>query len=84
MSVLGLLRTTAVKMNEVPENHFVVVHPLDDMAEEKIDASKLGPMTMTASVKVSLLALRGYLVPMMLLVMYHVLDLAGLFGHHGQ
>jgi hypothetical protein len=84
MSVLGFLRTTAVNMNEVPENHFVVVHPLDDRVEEKIDTSKLGPMSMTTSVKVSLLALRGYLVLMMLLVMYHVLDLAGLFGHRGQ
>ena len=84
MSVLGFLRPTPMKVNDVPENHFVVVHPLDDLAEEKIDTSRLGPMPMTTSVKVSLLALRGYLVLMMLLVMYHVLDLAGWFGHHGQ
>jgi hypothetical protein len=37
---------------------------------------------MTASVRISLLSLRAYLVLMMLLVFYHVLDLAGLFGHH--
>jgi hypothetical protein len=29
-----------------------------------------------------LLSLRAYLVLMMILVFYHVLDLAGLFGHH--
>jgi hypothetical protein len=35
---------------------------------------------MTPIVRVSLLALRGYLVLMTLLVFYHVLDLAGMFG----
>jgi hypothetical protein len=62
-------------------NHFVVVHPLDDVPEEKIDTENLGPMKMTASVRISLLSLRAYLVLMMLLVFYHVLGLAGLFGH---
>ena len=64
-------------------NHFVVVHPLDDVPEEKVDTESLGPMAMTPSVRISLLSLRAYLVLMMLLVFYHVLDLAGLFGHHG-
>ena len=63
-------------------NHSVVVHPLDDVPEEKVDTENLGPMAMTASVRISLLSLRAYLVLMMLLVLYHVLDLAGLFGHH--
>ena len=39
-------------------------------------------MPMTTSVKISLLSLRAYLVLMIGLVFYHVLDLAGLFGHH--
>jgi hypothetical protein len=69
---------------EVPENHYVVVHPLDDAPEEKVDISALGPMPMTTSVKLSLMALRGYLVLMVLLVFYHVADLAGFFGHHAQ
>jgi hypothetical protein len=47
-----------------------------------VDTENLGPMAMTASVRISLLSLRAYLVLMMLLVLYHVLDLAGLFGHH--
>jgi hypothetical protein len=69
---------------EMPEltNHFVVIHPLDDVPEVKVDTENLGPMAMTASVRISLLSLRAYLVLMMLLVFYHVLDLAGLFGHH--
>ena len=80
MSPLDLVRP--VEITHIPENHFVVVHPLDDIPEEKIDTSALGPMPMTASVKFSLLALRGYLVLMMLLVLYHVMDIAGAFGQH--
>jgi hypothetical protein len=73
--------TNPIDMQELA-NHFVVVHPLDDVREEKVDTENLGPMAMTASVRISLLSLRAYLVLMMLLVLYHVLDLAGLFGHH--
>jgi len=58
---------------------FYVIHPLDDVKEEKRDADTLGPMPMTTSVRISLLMLRGYLVVMGLLVLYHVLDLAGIF-----
>jgi len=59
---------------------FYVVHPLDDLPEEKCNAEDLGPMPMTRSVKWSLMALRGYLILMGLLVAYHVLELAGVFG----
>ena len=62
-------------------NHFVVIHPLDDLPEQKVDTEGLGPMAMTTSVRISLLSLRAYLVLMMLLVFYHVFVLAGLFGH---
>jgi hypothetical protein len=74
--------TMDVNLNDLPENHYIVVHPLDDIPEEKVDTKTLGPMPMTISVKISLLALRSYLVIMVLLVLYHVLDLAGLFAHH--
>ena len=57
-------------------NRYVVVHPLDDLPEEKIDTEALGPMPMTASVKWSLISLRGYLVLMIALVFYRVLALA--------
>jgi hypothetical protein len=77
-NVFGFLRPAAI--NEVPDEHFWAVHPLDDVPEEKIDTSALGPMPMSVSVKLSLLTLRGYLVVMMLLVLYHVMDLAGAFG----
>ena len=39
---------------------------------------------MTVSVKLSLMALRAYLVHMMVLVLYHVMDLAGAFAQHAR
>jgi hypothetical protein len=74
--------TNSIELNEIT-NRFVVVHPLDDMPEEKVDTENLGPTAMTLSVRISLLSLRAYLILMMILVFYHVLDRAGLFGHHG-
>jgi hypothetical protein len=56
---------------------YYVVHPLDDEPEEKCDTETLGLMHMSASVRISLLALRGYLILMVLLVVYKVLNLAG-------
>jgi hypothetical protein len=82
MSMLNVLRPTAI--SEVPDDHFLVVHPLDDVRETKIDTSALGTMPMTTSVKISLMTLRGYLMLMMLLVLYHVLDLAGALGQHAR
>lgn len=60
---------------------FVVVHPLHDVPEDKLDTSKLGARPLGRSAKLALLALRGYLLLMTALVVYHALDLAGLFGH---
>ena len=74
--------TMDINQNELPENAFIVVHPLDDAPEEKVDTAHLGPMQMTPSVKLSLMALRGYLILMVVLVFYHVMDLAGVFGKH--
>lgn len=82
MSVLGFLRPTMISM--VPDHHFLVVHPLDDLKEQKVDTSALGAMPMTVSVKLSLMALRGYLILMVVLVLYHVVDLAGVFAKHAQ
>lgn len=70
-----------LELNEL-DNRFVVIHPLDDVPEEKVDTESLGPMPMTTSVRISLLSLRAYLILMMLLVFYRVLGLAGMFGHH--
>jgi hypothetical protein len=67
--------------NKTDERDFLVIHPLDDEPEQKVETRQLGPMPMTAAVRISLLALRGYLVLMMLLLLYHALGLAGLFGN---
>ncbi len=83
MGFLGVLRHNTT-MDELPENHYLVVHPLNDAPEEKVDTSALGPIKMTPSVRWSLYALRGYLILMILLVVYHVVDLAGVIGHHAK
>ena len=74
-------------MNQIERNaaanHFLVVHPLDDIPERKVDTEGLGPMAMTRSVRFSLMSLRAYLILMMLLVLYHVLGMAGLFALQG-
>jgi hypothetical protein len=59
----------------------LVVHPLYDLPEKKRETDHLAPMQMTLSVRISLIALRAYLVLMGFMLLYHVLDLAGLFGH---
>lgn len=66
--------------NTMAERDFLVIHPLDDVQEQKVETKHLGLMRMTPAVRISLVALRGYLLLMMLLVLYHVLDLAGLFS----
>lgn len=58
-----------------------VVHPLDDLPESKRDVAALGPMPMTPSVRLSLFALRGYLILMAVLVAYRFLGLAGTLSH---
>jgi hypothetical protein len=57
-----------------------VVHPLDDEPEQKRQSEGLGPIEMTSAVRISLLVLRGYLILMTFLLIYHVGELAGLFG----
>jgi hypothetical protein len=64
------------------EKTYLIVHPLNDVAEVKRNPDELGPMPMSPSVRFSLFALRGYLFTMGLLVLYYVLNLAGLVGKH--
>jgi hypothetical protein len=63
-------------MKTAKNDQFVVVHPLDDVPETKVDTEALGPMAMTRTVRYSLMSLRAYLVLMVLLVVYHVVMLA--------
>jgi len=65
-------------------HQFLVIHPLDDAPEQKVDTEGLGPMPMTRSVRYSLFSLRAYLIVMVLMVTYHVADLAGVFAKHAH
>lgn len=56
---------------------FTIVHPLDDRPEEKVDIEHLGPMPMSRTVRVCLMALRGYLLLVFGLLGFRVLQLAG-------
>jgi hypothetical protein len=62
---------------ELERPTFAVVHPLDDVPEGKVETEHLGPMPMTRAVMVCLLTLRGYLLLMVGLLAFRVLQLAG-------
>ena len=59
-----------------------VIHPLDDVPEEKRTGEGLGQIHMSGAIKASLVSLRVYLMLIMALAVYHVMDLTGLLGHH--
>ncbi len=63
------------------KHEYIVIHPLDDTREAKVDVGALGPMKMTRAVHLSLTMLRGYLIVMMALLGYRLLGLAGLLRH---
>jgi len=58
----------------------IVVHPLDDQPEQKRSDEFLGPMKMSRSVRISLFVLRAYLIAMVGLVVYRLLEVA-VFTH---
>ncbi len=67
----------ATVQNCYEPQYFKVIHPLDDVAEQKCSSEGMGRISMTLPVRISLRVLRGYLVVMALMLVYHVLDLAG-------
>ena len=66
--------------NNRPNPELRVVHPLDDIAEAKCSSAGLGHIQMTPAVRISLRILRGYLILMTFMLVYHVLDLAGVLS----
>ncbi len=68
--------------SEFSDNDLVVIHPLFDVPEEKCSTVGLGEMTMSPSVRFSLILLRAYLILMGILLAYHMLDLGGFLGRH--
>jgi len=67
----------ATMQNSYAPESFRVIHPLDDVPEEKCSSEGLGHIAMTPAVRISLTVLRGYLILMTMMLGYHVLDLAG-------
>ncbi len=67
----------ATMQNAYPAESFRVIHPLEDAPEAKRQSAGLGPIEMTLPVRVSLIVLRAYLLAMGLMLIEHVLDLAG-------
>jgi hypothetical protein len=71
----------ATVSNRFDPEFFHVIHPLDDAPEAKCSSEGLGPIAMTPAVRISLGVLRGYLILMSAMLLYHVLDLAGVVHH---
>jgi hypothetical protein len=63
--------------NSFEPQSFSVIHPLNDVPEQKCSCEGLGRIRMTSAVRISLGVLRAYLVVMTLMLGYHVLHLAG-------
>ncbi len=72
----------AMATSSIEPMRYYVVHPLDDAPEEKCSPEGLGVMCMSKSVRASLIVLRAYLLMIVSLALYRLLDLIGLFGHH--
>lgn len=68
----------ATMQNSITPESFRVVHPLHDKPEAKCKSEGLGLIKMTPAVRISLRVLRGYLLLMSVMLIYHVLDLAGI------
>jgi hypothetical protein len=67
----------ATMQNSYDPESFHVIHPLNDVPEQKCSSEGLGHIAMTPAVRISLTVLRGYLIVMTLMLGYQVLDLAG-------
>jgi hypothetical protein len=65
---------------EMAEAKLYVVHPLDDVPEQKCSSEGLGLMEMTSAVRWSLRVMRVYLLAMIAVMVYRVLALAHIFG----
>jgi hypothetical protein len=75
MSILATHRTT-------PTTDLYVIHPLDDIQEQKCTAEGLGRMHLTPTVRIALTALRVYLIAMTLIILYRTATLTHLLPQH--
>jgi len=77
MATLATQRIT----NETP---LYVIHPLDDVHEQKCTSEGLGLMHLTPTVRIALTILRVYLIAMTLIILYRTLTLAHLVPQHAR
>lgn len=60
---------------------YVVIHPLYDAPEAKCGAEHLGPIKLSLGSRIALTAVRGYLVAIMLMGAYRVVEMAVAIKH---
>jgi len=60
---------------------YTVIHPLHDAPEAKCSADRLGPMKLTPGCRLALVAVRFYLVAIMVMGAYRVVTLMGTIKH---
>jgi hypothetical protein len=68
----------ATMQSSYAPEYFRVTHPLDDEPEQKCSTEGLAHIAMTPAVRISLSVLRGYLIVISAMLLYHVLGLAGI------
>ena len=63
-------------MLEKQNEEFYVIHPLFDEPEAKCDGKKLGLMKLSKGSRLALFILRAYTLLMIVLLLYHIIDLS--------
>jgi hypothetical protein len=64
------------------ETRLYVIHPLDDVHEQKCTSEGLGIMQLTPTVRFALTTLRVYLIAMTLIILYRMAMLTHLIPPH--
>ncbi len=67
-----------------PTEALYVLHPLDDIREQKCTSEGLGPMHLTPTVRIALTTLRVYLIAMTLIILYRTAALTHLLSPHAH
>jgi len=61
---------------EKQNKEFYVIHPMFDEPEVKYDGAELGLMKLSKGTKLALFTLRVYILLMIVLLLYHIIDLS--------
>jgi hypothetical protein len=66
------------------ETNLYVIHPLDDIHEQKCTSEGLGLMHLTPTVRIALTTLRVYLIAMTLIILYRIATLTHILPQHAR